>query len=591
MRPSAKSPRIVASEDAPHSAPEIRLFPKGRQNTAEAIAGATRVETRPCFSSSWIERIGTGHLSPVLEYSVAGVEVMIASPPSSSSGVYIIDPPEYRLNPIHLQALSEAMDEIVDTVPDDFEIASLATIRPYIRTKAKDLLYSKLAQKTKDDKSAQSLDRATDHLAELLCKHTAGYGVLETLLEDPKVQDIYVDSPSSQTPVQVVLRSDVARDVRQKCRTNLFIGTRDLQGIVSRIKFETGLPFSEAHPVLEADMRRLGARVTIVGPPLSDRGTAIAIRKHTEGIWPMSALVSNGCLSPLLASLLWACVVGRRTVLIAGSRGAGKTTLLGSMMLEFPLSQRILLIEDTPEIPYRRMQEFGYDIQALRFSDSPERNSSSVENSLRVSLRMGESAIVIGEVRGEEARVLYESMRAGSAGSAVLGTIHGNSAKGVLDRAVEDLGVSERAFSSTDIIVVIGLIRSPDGSRFHRRVIEVAEVREANTKVQLVPLFSPMPGCSCAKPTEHFTSECKTVSGIAHALGFTPSEIMDIVKARAHADQTFADTLAGGRVRDRVSSDGFRVKSNELLAKHLFCESGPEAGLKEWKGWFDSNGH
>ena len=528
-------------------------------------------------------------MDPVLEYSVAGVEVVIASPRGSSSGAYLIDPPEYRLNPIHLQALSEAMNEIVDSVPDDFEIASLATIRPHIRKKAKDALYSRLAQKTVGDEGEQSIDRATDHLAELLCRHTAGFGVLETLLEDPNVQDIFVDSPSGQTPVQVVLRSDIAAGVRQKCRTNVFVGARDLQGFVSRIKFETGLPFSEAHPVLEADIRRLGARVTLVSPPLSDRGAAMAIRKHSEGIWPMSMLVSKGCLSPLLASLLWACVIGRRTVLIAGSRGAGKTTLLGSMMLEFPLSQRILLIEDTPEIPYRRMQEFGYDIQALRFSDSPERHSSSAANSLRVSLRMGESAIAIGEVRGEEARVLYESMRAGSAGSAVLGTIHGNSAKGVLDRAVEDLGVSERAFSSTDIIVIIGMIRSPDGSRFQRRVVEVAEVRDANARVQLVPLFATTQGCSCAKPTEHFSPDCRTVSGIANALGFSSSEIMDIIKTRAHADQLFAEAIAGRQLTTKASSDSFRVKSNELLAKLLFCEGGPESGLNEWKGWFGDN--
>jgi len=589
MSSSARSPRIVASENAPLTVPTIRLSPRGGQIGAGRASGPAKVETRPCFTSSWIECNDPEQLPAIARYSVMGVEVVIASPAGSSNGMYLIDPPEYRLNPIHLQALSEAIDEIVDSVPEDFDFESLATARPYIRTKAKDILYAKLAAKTNNDKSAKELERATDYLSELLCKHTAGYGVLETLLEDPRVQDIYVDSPSSQTPVHVVLRSDVADRVRQKCRTNVFVGMRDLQGFVSRIKFETGLPFSEAHPVLEADIRRLGARVTLVGPPLSDKGTAIAIRKHTEGVWPMPALVANGCLSPLLSSLLWACVIGRRAVLIAGSRGAGKTTLLGSMMLEFPLSQRIILIEDTPEIPYRRMQELGYDIQALRFSDSPERSSSSAESSLRVSLRMGESAIVIGEVRGEEAKVLYESMRAGSAGSAVLGTIHGNSARGVLDRAVEDLGVSERAFSSTDIIAVIGLIRSPDGSRLQRRVVEVAEVRGSGTKVQLVPLFTTMPGCSCAKPTDAFVPECKTVAGIADALGFAPSEIMDIVKARAYADQTFADAAAGVRSGAGPSSDSFRVTSNELLAKHLFSEHGPEAGLREWKGWFDKN--
>lgn len=587
MQQGACPPRIISSEDPPKATTILRLSPRVESPPTQCSMNHTKVEIRPCFTSSWIERPDANSFTPVSKYSVLGVDVVIASFPDSSNGAYLIDPPEYRLNPVHVQALSEAIGAIINSVPDDFEVESLATARPYIRSKAKDILYARLASKSGDDADAKDLERCTDRLADVLCKYTAGYGVLETLLEDDNVQDVYVDSPSSQAPVHVVLRSDMSRGVRQKCRTNVFVGSRDLQGFISRIKFETGLPFSEAHPVLEADIRRLGARVTLVGPPLSDRGTAVAIRKHSEGVWPMPALISNGCLSPLLASLLWACVVGRRTVLIAGSRGAGKTTLLGSMMLEFPLSQRIILIEDTPEIPYRRMQELGYDIQALRFSDSPERSASSAENSLRVSLRMGESAIAIGEVRGDEAKVLYESMRAGSAGSSVLGTIHGNSASGVLDRAIEDLGISERAFSSTDLIVVIGLIRSPDGSRFSRRVVEVAEVRGAGTKVEMVPLFSTAPGCTCAKPTEQFVASCKTISGIADALGFSPTEVMDIIRARAHADQTYADAAESHRCHESPGSDRFRVRSNELLARLLLGEQGLESGLREWKRWFD----
>ncbi len=375
--------------------------------------------------------------------------------------------------------------------------------------------------------------------------------------------------------------------VRQKCRTNVFVGRRDLMGFVSRVKFETGLPFSEAHPVLEADIGHLGARVTLVGPPLSDKGVALAIRKHSDGVWPLHLLVSSGCLSPLLSSFLWACVVGRRSALVAGSRGAGKTTLLASMMLEFPLSQRIILLEDTPEIPSRRLQDLGYDIQALRFVEDGRSGSSSAEGNLRVSLRMGESAIVVGEVRGMEARVLYESMRAGSAGSSVLGTIHGNSAKGVLDRAVEDLGVSERAFSSTDIVIVIGVMRSPDGTRFTRQVTEVSEVRMEGKHIELVPLFSLSPGCTCAKPTESFNSECKTLKGIAEAFGISADDIQDIIKARAHADQILAEAVTGHPERTMVPKDDFRVRSNEILGRHLLGPAGAEAGLKEWKAWFD----
>ena len=586
-RPPA--PRITREQppSAPPASGFIRLpTPKSYEPHTDCVAlrpeRTEKHETKPCFASSWVEPIQReGSIAE--SYAVSGVPVRILSPESLSHGVYAVDPPEYRLNPLSVQALAEALSEVTRMVPDDVEVRSLSTARPYIKKRAKDLLYAKLSAR---GHSSSSLETEADALAEILCRYTAGFGLLETLLEDQRVQDIYIDSPSSLTPVQVVLRSDASSPVRQKCRTNIFVGKKDLQGFVSRMKFETGLPFSEAHPVLEADIKRLGARITLVGPPMSEKGVSVAVRKHTASIWTIPMLISNGSLSPLLASFLWACVIGRRTVLVAGSRGAGKTTLLGAMMLEFPLSQRIITIEDTPEISVARMQALGYDLQSLRFS-AGEGSATSADEALRVSLRMGESAIVIGEVRGREARVLYESMRAGSAGSSVLGTIHGNSAIGVLDRAVEDLGVTERAFSSTDIIVVIGLFRAPDGTRFYRRVTEVAEVRPAGPRVELVDLFATEQGCPCAKPSANFGPECRTVRGIAAALGVNPSLMMDVIKAKAHSDQVITDTESGAADDRPLTSDEFRIRSNELLTRCLFDYEGAETGLREWRRWFD----
>jgi type IV secretory pathway ATPase VirB11/archaellum biosynthesis ATPase len=544
-------------------------------------------ETRPCFASSWLEQTDHTCDEVCAEYKVGEVSVRLLSREGCSHGFYLIDPPEYRLNPVDMQIMTDVIGELNSTPPRDMDVGSLRTVRHYVKARAKDLIYSKLAAKP-EASQGRALELEAEQMAEMLVRYTAGYGIFETLLNDPRIQDIYVDSPSSRTPVHVVLRSDVSVGVRQKCRTNIYLGSRDLTGFVSRVKFETGLPFSEAHPVLEADMGGLGARLTVVGPPLSVGGVSIALRRHSDAIWTMPKLIANGTISPLISSFLWASAIGRRTVLIAGSRGAGKTTLLSAVMLEFPLSQRILLIEDTPEIQGRRMQDLGYDMQSMRFSTESDTGTSTAQDALKVSLRMGESAIVIGEVRGREANVLYESMRAGNAGSSVLGTIHGNSAKGVLYRATEDLGITERAFSSTDLVVVIGLIRTPEGKRFHRRVVEIAEVRPAGDHVDLVSLFEMKPGCSCAKPTDEFNTGCKAIDGIARSLGIAPERVLDMIKTKAHADQVMSEKRTAVPGHAGLEDDRIRVRSNEVLAELLFSNSVPEAGLDMWRDWYET---
>ena len=573
------SPRILTHVAAPQLE-RIRCRPRSAEAVPDSRRTCMSFETRPAFASSWITPEECSEDEVVARYVVDGVPVTILSPRGSSCGAYIVSPPEYDMNPRQVKILTEVMDEIRRTGLAGDAAPSLSMMRSQIWHKAKDMTYRSLAKQIGENQG-DGLERQADLLADVVSKYTAGFGVLETMLQDRLVQDVYVDAPSGQVPVQVVLRSDTGAGVRQKCRTNVFVGARDLQAFVSRVKYDTGLAFSEAIPVLEADLRELSSRVTLVSPPLSDRGVSVAIRRHSRETWPMPRLIANGSLTPLLSAFLWACALGRRAVLVAGSRGAGKTTLLTAAMLEFPLSQRILLIEDTPEIPVRAFQGLGYDIQTLRFgSGRAHRSATDAKDALKVSLRMGESAIVIGEVRGEETRVLYESMRAGSAGSSVLGTIHGNSASGVLDRAVEDLGISERAFSSTDIVVVIGLIRSPDGARFFRRVTEVVEVRPAGGSVELVPLFHTDKGCHCAKPTEQFAQSARSIGGIAGALGVSPDDAMEIIRTKAHADQVSSSVLGSGR--GSLADAASRVTSNEVFTDCMLSTGSPESGLKEW---------
>ncbi len=166
-------------------------------------------------------------------------------------------------------------------------------------------------------------------------------------------------------------------------------------------------------------------------------------------------------------------VDGQSSILVTGSRGAGKTSLLGAMMLEIPQSYRILAIEDTPELPVEDMQRCGWKVQGMgtRASISGSEAEFQASDVLRAALRLGESALIIGEVRGAEARSLYEAMRIGASGNSVMGTIHGSSCRDVYDRVVHDIGVPPASFKATDVVVVCSTVRK-SGSQSKERKID-----------------------------------------------------------------------------------------------------------------------
>ena len=97
---------------------------------------------------------------------------------------------------------------------------------------------------------------------------------------------------------------------------------------------------------------------------------------------------------------------------------------------------------------------------------------------IRTSLRLGDSSLIIGEIRSEEARALYEAMRVGALANVVAGTIHGASPYGVFDRVVNDLEVPATSFKATDIIAVANPIKSPDGLHSWKRLVQISEIRK-----------------------------------------------------------------------------------------------------------------
>jgi hypothetical protein len=143
-------------------------------------------------------------------------------------------------------------------------------------------------------------------------------------------------------------------------------------------------------------------------------------------------------------------------------------------------SHRILTIEDTLELPVAEMRRLGYDILSMKVRSAlaGESTEVSAEEGIRASLRLGDSSLIIGEIRSSEAKALYEAMRVGALANVVAGTIHGGSPYSVFDRVVNDLGVPVTSFKATDLIIVANPIKSPDGLKSWRRVLQITEVRK-----------------------------------------------------------------------------------------------------------------
>ncbi|HIJ16466.1 MAG TPA: hypothetical protein HA364_01645 [Thermoplasmata archaeon] len=99
-------------------------------------------------------------------------------------------------------------------------------------------------------------------------------------------------------------------------------------------------------------------------------------------------------------------------------------------------------------------------------------------------------------------------------------------------------------------------------------------------------LFSLQPGCGCAKPTDAFSPESKTVQGIAGSLGVSPAQVLDIIRCRAHSDQRMAADASAGTAINGMAHDELRVTSNEMLVQNLFSPNGPDEAFRTWEEWY-----
>ena len=390
---------------------------------------------------------------------------------NDSKYLYHIMPPEYALPEEYHILLNLGRNVLSEHRPKSEEFTDPERTRKVFMNIAKDLL-SELSKSQNIPLTHKDLVS----LSKILVRHTIGFGLIEVLLSDEKLQDIVLNAPITQNPIFV------RHEQYDECVTNIVPSFEDSNSWAAKLRLQSGRPLDEANPVLDTEMtlETSRARVAATTQPLSPKGLAYAFRRHRDQPWTLPLFIDNKMINSFTAGLLSFFIDGSRTLLVAGTRSSGKTSLLGSLMLEIMPKCRVIVIEDTLELPVEALRKIGYDILSLKVRSALTSGTTEIEASegIRTSLRLGDSALIIGEVRSEETRALYEAMRVGALANVVAGTIHGDSPYGVFDRVVNDLNVPPTSFKATDLIIITSPIKTPDGLHSVKRVSQITEVRK-----------------------------------------------------------------------------------------------------------------
>lgn len=305
------------------------------------------------------------------------------------------------------------------------------------------------------------------------------FDILQDLLDNPDITEIMVNGPND-----IFIEKDGALFRHGKC----FDTQERVDDLAQQLASACSRSVNEAHPVMDGVLPS-GARINIVVKPVARNGPVITIRKFSKDIMTMEKLEQLGSLSHEAVLFLKRTVAAGYNVFVSGGTGSGKTTFLNALSGCIPKSERVITIEDSAELQLKG-QENLVSLE-VRSANAEGKNSVTMRDLIKTSLRMRPNRIVVGEVRDEACVDMLQALNTGHSG---MSTGHANSVKDLLSR-LETLvllgtdiplpAVRRQIASAIEIVVHLGRLRDKS-----RRVLEITEITGyENGEITLNPVF------------------------------------------------------------------------------------------------------
>lgn len=371
--------------------------------------------------------------------------------------------------------LADAYDDVVGVL--DAELRE-AVRRDGVDPQREADLVRALAARLVADHNQRSLTGAVAPVAdeqdvvEELVARVAGFGPLQRYLDDPTVEEIWINDPS---------RVFVARAGRHEL-TSTILDRAQVAELVERMLKSSGRRIDLSQPFVDA-MLPDGHRLHVVLEGISRGFSAVNIRKFVVRAARLHDLVELGSLSDQAARFLDASVRAGLNIVVAGGTQAGKTTFLNCLAACIPGEDRVISAEEVYELRFNHPDWVALQTRQLGLEGTGE---VRLRDLVKEALRMRPSRVIVGEVRAEECLDLLLALNAGLPGMA---SLHANSAREALVKmctlpllAGENIGarfVVPTVAASVDLVVHLGMDK--DGTRRVNEVVAVPGRAEHDT--------------------------------------------------------------------------------------------------------------
>ncbi|MCD6542310.1 MAG: type II/IV secretion system ATPase subunit [Thermoplasmata archaeon] len=353
-------------------------------------------------------------------------------------------------------------------------------------------------------------------------RDTIGYGKIDGLMRDPNIEDISCDGP--KIPIYLYHRK------YGSLKTNIvFKDEEEVSSFVIKLAQKCGKYVSIAEPILDGTLPD-GSRVqATLGTEVTARGSTFTIRKFRADPFTPPDLIEFGTMSPEMVAYFWLVVEHGISAIFAGGTGSGKTTTLNAMALFIPREAKIVSIEETREInlphpnwiPGVTRSGFGEVVADKVIGEI------DMYDLLKAALRQRPEYIIVGEIRGREAYVLFQAM---ATGHTTYSTMHADSPQSLVHRLEsEPINIPRVMLQALDVIT-IQVQTEVKGERVRRckQVVEIIDVDPKTKEVLTNEVFRWDP----AEDVFVYSGNSYILNKIQAKLGLSKEEMMEELKRR-----------------------------------------------------------